>query len=216
MHWHYARRLPVGKLVKIGAWENDEFVGVVIFSRGASPQIAKPFGLTQYEVCELTRVALRERTTPTSKIVALALRLLGRQSPELRLVVSYADADQDHVGTIYQASNWTYIGLIDEGAERDFVIDGEFVHNRTVGSQFPNSLRWMRENVDPSIEPYRTKGKHKYVYPLEPGARAIVEPMRQPYPRAGSSEVLRPATQRGEGGSTPTPALSTSAGEGSA
>ena len=42
---------------------------------------------------------------------AIALRLLARHSPGLRLVVSYADPAQGHVGTIYQAAGWTYLGV---------------------------------------------------------------------------------------------------------
>ena len=34
VNWHYSKCLPAGKLVKIGAWENSKFIGVVIFSRG--------------------------------------------------------------------------------------------------------------------------------------------------------------------------------------
>ena len=34
--WHYSGVIPVGKLVKVGAWENDKFIGVVLFGRGAN------------------------------------------------------------------------------------------------------------------------------------------------------------------------------------
>lgn len=29
LYWHYARAMPVGKLVKIGVWENKKFIGAV-------------------------------------------------------------------------------------------------------------------------------------------------------------------------------------------
>lgn len=57
-HWHYSERMPAGKLVKLGIWENSCFVGVVVFGRGAIYNIGKPFGLGQTECVELVRVAL--------------------------------------------------------------------------------------------------------------------------------------------------------------
>ncbi|WP_239873981.1 hypothetical protein [Yersinia enterocolitica] len=60
LNWHYAKAVPVGKLVKVGAWEDGKFIGVVIFSRGANNHIGQPYSLQQDQVCELTRVALRQ------------------------------------------------------------------------------------------------------------------------------------------------------------
>ena len=38
--------------------------------------------------------------------MAIAVRLLRRQSPGLRLIVSYADPEHAHVGVLYQSMNW--------------------------------------------------------------------------------------------------------------
>ncbi len=90
-HWHYSRSVPVSTSVKIGAWEDDRFIGIVLFSRGANRHIGNPYGLTQTECCELSRVALRDHRTPVSRIVMLAVKFLRKASPGLRLIVSYAD-----------------------------------------------------------------------------------------------------------------------------
>jgi hypothetical protein len=34
-NWHYSRCLPAGKMVIIGVWENDRFIGTIIYSFGA-------------------------------------------------------------------------------------------------------------------------------------------------------------------------------------
>ncbi len=72
-HWHYSRSVPAGRLNILGVWEAGQFKGVVIFSKGATPKIGSPYGLTQTEVCELTRVALRDHDAPVSRIIAVAL-----------------------------------------------------------------------------------------------------------------------------------------------
>ena len=86
---------------------------------------------------------------PTSQCVAVSLKLLRRQSPGLRLVVSYADAGQGHVGTIYQATGWLYLGTSDQSYLR---IAGQVVHPRTVYDRYGRggqSVAWLRKNVDP-------------------------------------------------------------------
>ena len=75
-NWHYSKSLPVGKSVKVGAWENGRFVGVVLFGYGANSNISKPYGLKQTECVELTRIALRDHATPVSKIIARAIKML--------------------------------------------------------------------------------------------------------------------------------------------
>src|SRR4051794_28210828 len=89
--WHYSRSMPAGRLVTIGAWEGGTFVGAVVFGRGASSEINTPLGIGQDEVCELCRVALGPHAAPTSRVVTIAVRLLRRFCPGLRLIVSYAD-----------------------------------------------------------------------------------------------------------------------------
>ncbi|WP_235617656.1 hypothetical protein [Brevibacillus brevis] len=41
-NFHFSRSLPAGKSVKVGAWENGQFIGDVIFSRGATNYIGSP------------------------------------------------------------------------------------------------------------------------------------------------------------------------------
>lgn len=75
-HWHYSKCLPVGKLVKVGAWENGKYIGVVLFGRGANRNMGSKFGLGQDKCVELVRVALTKHISPVSKICALAIRYL--------------------------------------------------------------------------------------------------------------------------------------------
>lgn len=182
-HWHYSRCLPAGKLVKVGAWEDGKFIGVVLFSRGATPHIASPYGLTQFEVCELTRVALCSHKAPVSRVLSIAIRFLKQCSPGLRLIVSYADKDQGHHGGIYQATNWVYTGLQNADSRGAFIVKGKKVHPRSIGAKGGvQSLDWIRKNLDPHATEYITQGKHKYVMPLDDEMRAKIGRLAQPYP----------------------------------
>ncbi|BDZ68581.1 hypothetical protein [Methanobacterium ferruginis] len=184
LHWHYSRSMPAGKLVKIGAWENGKFIGCVLFGRGANNHIGNPYNLKQNEVCELVRIALKNHQTNVTKIVSKSLKLLKKTNPYLKLVVSYADKDQNHLGKIYQAGNWIYDGLKNQNTAGAFIIKNKKVHPRSVASMgWVQSLKWIQENVDPNARTHITKGKFKYLYPLSKKTREQIRPLKKPYPR---------------------------------
>ncbi len=113
MKFHYAKRVPQ-VMYAYNVYENGEWCGTICFGLGATPNISKPFGLLQGEVVELVRVALNGKQSWTSECVAASLKRLHHDHRQIKIVVSYADADQDHYGTIYQATNWIYLGIQNE------------------------------------------------------------------------------------------------------
>lgn len=124
LKFHYAKRVPMAALA-YSIFNDDEWCGIVSFGFGIGINTGKSYGLNMGEVVELTRVALNGKQTCTSEVVAMCLRALHKDCPQVRLVVSYADADQKHYGTIYQATNWIYVGAIDESKkDRDFMTLG--------------------------------------------------------------------------------------------
>lgn len=169
-HWHYSGVLPTGKLVRLGAWEDGEFVGAVIFSRGASPYLGRRYELDATEHCELTRVALREHATPVTAIVARALRFLRDANPGLRLVVSFADPSQGHHGGIYQAGNWIYTGQSSPVVE--YKIGGRWRHTR--GAYWHPDRTTAQRRTMP--------GKHRYLMPLDRAMRRLVSAEALPPP----------------------------------
>ena len=208
-HWHYSKSVPSGKLVKIGVWEDDQFKGCVIYSYGANRNLAKWFKLPQTQVCELTRVALRDHVTPVSKILSISLKLLHKQSPGIKVVVSYADTEQGHLGKIYQASNWLYVGPIQEGMQSAFIIHGRKMHPRTAGAKgWIQSLPWLKEHIDPNASLVRSTGKHKYLWFFDDELRKRFEPLKKKYPTCVASETSdTPCIRQGKGGAAPTATL---------
>lgn len=182
--WHYSEVIPVGKLVKVGAWEDGKFIGVVLFGRGANNNMLKPFGLAQDEGCELVRIALRQHKTPVSRILSIAIKFLKKQSPKLRLVVSYADQDQNHHGGIYQATNWIYDGLKNAGSMGAFIINGKKTHPKSVHSKgVKQSIEEVRKHLDKNASVFYTKGKHRYLMPLDKEMREQLQHLHKDYPK---------------------------------
>jgi hypothetical protein len=174
--------MPSGKLLKIGVWENSDFVGVIIYSRGGAPNIGEPYNMDQTEVCELTRVALDDHDAPVTQMLSISRKLLTSKCPGLRLVVSYADPEQDHTGGIYQADNWVYERQLDG---RDYIkIDGETHHPRSLNASYgTSSIPKLKSMFGPDrVERHPVEGKHKYLYPLDDAIEPKVNQMSKPYP----------------------------------
>jgi hypothetical protein len=179
--WHYSRQMPTFKLVTFGIWENKKFVGTVIFGGGATPNLLKPYGLGQFEGCELVRVAMTNHKTPVSRVVAIALRMLKKTSPGLRLVVSFADPSEGHSGGIYKAGGWIYTGTMSEA--RYFKVHGKVRHPRSIGQKgVKQSLDAVRKNLDPFASIVVKPGKHRYLMPLDDAMIKQCKQLAQPYP----------------------------------
>lgn len=206
--WHYSKTMPSGKVAKVGVWEEEQFIGVVLFGSGATQQIGMPYGLTQHQVCELVRVALDAHHSPASRIVAIAIRLVKSAFRGLRLIVSYSDLNQGHLGGIYQAGNWLFVGKAKDHAGA-VVLHGRQHHGRSIVAKYgTRNLDWLRKHVDPNARHAETEGKLKYLMPLDDEMRQKLLPLSKPYPkRAGSVTPARPANLQGGGGSSPTSAL---------
>lgn len=175
--YHYSKAMPAGKAVKIGVWENDKFIGAVVFSRGANNHLLMPYGLEVTEGCELARVALSKHETPVTRIVSIAIKMLKKESPKLRLIVSFADSRQGHTGKIYQAGNWIFTGSVH--STPDFFLDGRWQHQRNMHSRFGTI-----KGID---VPKRDGGyRHRYLMPLDEAMRVKIEPMRAKTPQQAS------------------------------
>jgi hypothetical protein len=170
--WHYSRSMPAGKLARIGVWEGGVFKGVILFGRGANNHIGSQYGLDQTEVCECVRIALAAHEAPVSRCLSVAIRMLRRHSPGLRLLVSYADPERDHHGGVYQASNWIFVGK--SQAQQEVLVRGQVMHKRTANSRF-GTIRGLKRSP--------VFWKFKYLYPLDEEVRSQVERHRQPYPK---------------------------------
>tara|TARA_X000001316_G_C922159_1_gene37039 strand:- start:644 stop:1222 length:579 start_codon:yes stop_codon:yes gene_type:complete len=105
---HYAKRMPSISYA-FGLHLDDDLVGVVTYGSPASPSLCK--GVAGIEnkqnVIELNRLVLKNNVkNEASFLVSKSLKLL----PKPKVIVSYADTKENHVGYIYQACNFYFTG----------------------------------------------------------------------------------------------------------
>lgn len=197
--WHYSGTLSSSKNVYIGVWEIEKFIGVIVFGIGAGNVTnGTKYGLSRTcEMAEMTRVALaNHHKSPVSRIVSIAIRMMKRQSPGVRLIISMSDPVQGHVGGIYQAGGWIYTGTT--APDVQYFFRGQWRHHRTVTNSV--SATGLKSRPLP--------GKHRYLMPLDPEMRVRILPLSKPYPKRATGVDSDPmATHAIEGGANPTVAL---------
>ena len=193
LHFHYAKSVPanpVGYNVYNG---NDEWCGVILYAVGATPNIGKQYNVPVGGVLELVRVALNGKQEYTSQAVAMSLKQLKKDCPMCRLVVSYADCDQNHLGTIYQATNWVFVGTNNQGVRCGWIVNGKKVHPKSIHSRIvtidgqrrhcPQTTEAVKRFFDPNAVEFHTKGKRKYLMPMDKAMRKQILPLAKPYPK---------------------------------
>ena len=217
--WYHYANMPCGKVARLGIWEDEKFIGVVLFGSGANPDLGTPYGLDCTQCCEMVRVAMAPHKTPVSRIVRIAVMLLKKAFPGLRLIVSFSDPSAGHVGGIYQAGNWIYAGMTTASAE--YVFEGRRYQGRAMrmvlsgkgmmDKKFGKNTIERLLRIDANAQQVPGSAKHRYLLPLDDEMRTKLEPLKQKYPKRVESETGDTAAVQAEkGGSTPTSTLHTS------
>jgi hypothetical protein len=161
---HYARRWPSISHA-YGLYEDSgELIGVVSYGTPPSPSLR--IGIAGEElktkVLELNRLCLKyNRKNEASMLVGRSLQML----PE-SIVVSFADTEQGHRGTVYQACNFTYHGL--SAKRTDWKVKGkEHLHGQTISDEFrgvKNRAQAMRDKYGDDFYLHPRPRKHRYIY----------------------------------------------------
>ena len=161
---HYAARMPSVSFA-YGLFDADALIGVVTYGTPPSASLRTGIAGPDYagNVLELNRLCLRHNEkNQASFLVARSLKML----PDQRIVISFADTAQGHVGYVYQACNFTYHGL--SAKRTDWKVRGkEHLHGQTVADEFrgtANRAQAMRDKYgdDFYLEPRPLK--HRYIY----------------------------------------------------
>ena len=170
MNFHYAKSLPVNTFGYSVFNNTNEWCGVILYGTGANNNLAIQYNLNQGNVLELVRMALNGKQESTSKALAISLKLIKSAMPLCKLIISYADKDQNHNGIIYQATNWYYVGtsMINK-KDASYIIDGKRIHGKTISDKckrygFVKNIENAKKVYQAKeVVEYVTKGKIKYI-----------------------------------------------------
>ena len=186
---HYAKRLPSISFA-MGLFLNDVLEGVVTYGTPASAPLRRGVcgDLWKGNVLELNRLCLlNNHKNAASFLVGASLKLL----PRPRIIVSYADTEQGHIGYVYQATNFLYCGL--SAKRTDWKVRGkEHLHGQTIADEFrgvKNRADAMRKKYGDDFYLKPRPRKHRYVTftGIKKEKRVFTAALKypvQPYPKA--------------------------------
>lgn len=166
---HYARRMPMVSH-SYGLIHNGELVGIVTYGIPASSHLCRGVcGEDKRDiVIELNRLCLlHNRKNEASMLVSRSLKML----PRPKVVVSYADTAQGHLGIVYQACNFLFTGST---RERTDIASADGKHSR--------------HNLGDITQRQKRSSKHRYIYFVgnKNEARELRKSLKypvQPFPR---------------------------------
>jgi hypothetical protein len=147
-----------------------EIIGAAFFGRMAMAGQWKKYGAVETDVIELRRLCCVDATPKNTEsfFIGAMLRWLKKNTLH-KAVVSYADAEHGHIGTIYKASNFKYLGCA--AGAKVILYNQKTYHDKTIRTKYNGKLKPFAQKIKDALESgeavYKTTaGKHIYVYSL--------------------------------------------------
>lgn len=137
LYKHYAKRIP-NIMYSFGLFHKNILVGVITFGMPPSSTLAESIAGKEYSnlVIELNRLIVNDglEKNALSYFVANSIKKL----PKNKIIVSFSDNNMNHIGYIYQATNFLYTGK----TKNDSMYidkDGNEFHFRNIGHYQKNN-----------------------------------------------------------------------------
>lgn len=164
---HYLKRVP-HIMAHYGLYKGELLLGIITFGIPPSPYLMKICG-EEYKsaVLELNRLWCYDEAPRNSEsyLISQGLKMLKKDKPEIKVIVSFADTRQGHLGYIYQATNWNFTGYSIPGGG-SILIDGQEYHPKNLNNKYGTSdLNKLKEILGTQNIFYRPRSKKcRYVY----------------------------------------------------
>lgn len=175
----------------LGLFDGNNLIGVAVYGFPIGRQTVKSItnNLKNDEVLELTRLWVIDNTPKNTESYFLGKTFDWlRNNTNVKVLISYSDPMQNHLGIIYQATNWIYQGnntMLIKGYLH--VINGKIMHPRSVVALYGTIKEDELKKIDPNYQRIEMKKKHRYLYILHKKDRKkIISELKHkplPYPK---------------------------------
>ena len=166
---HYAHGCHNAPSPCYGLFDADKLIGVLMFATPCSENVrASVFGESmKNSVVELHRLHVLDITPKNTEsyFISRCLKLLKKDRPQTKAVISFSDTTIGHNGIIYQASNFWFIG---KTSPATFYVDesGRLRHPRQNGNNITS-----KEAKQRGWKPTKRSAKNRYLYILSSSKR---------------------------------------------
>lgn len=183
---HYSGKVVPNSQLHIGVYYRGKLEGAMQFGPSMDKRKVGQLvsGTKWHEFIELNRMAFTDvlPRNSESRAIAIAMRLLRQNAPQIKWVVSYADATQCGDGTIYRASGFILTGIRRNGQILDW--NGRLVARKTLDNKNYPSIdgkyfsRYLKETGQAkAIEGYQLR----YIYFIDATWRERLTVPELPY-----------------------------------
>ena len=184
---HYLHSLPGGTQLTFGVFLDNRLMGAVTLGAGPAYAHSLVEGASRRDCLTLTRLWLSDElpANSESRTISIVIRLL-RKHTDLKFLLSYADPAHEHLGTIYQATNWLYTGLSSAMPLYDLG-NGITRHSRSVAQIFgTHSVKFLSQEGR-EVKRIPQPAKHRYIYFLDSSWRSRLTVKILNYPKKGGN-----------------------------
>ena len=155
---HYLhRRAPCS--FAFGLFDMERIIGVICYGTPSSAPLRSGIcgHAEKNNVIELTRLWIDDCSEKNAEsfLIGNTLRLVNKE-----IIVSYAEIQAGHVGTVYQATNWIYTGL--SAKRTNWTIEGVDKHCQTIADKY--TAKSIRETYGDRFSLTDRPRKHRYVF----------------------------------------------------
>lgn len=143
--FHYSGSYCRNSNVHIGVFHNDKCFGALSFGPSMDKRKTAPIvkGTRINEFLELNRMAFSNvlPKNSESRAISIALKMIKKAYPQIKWVISFADATQCGDGTIYRASGFHLVGIkkntsIKMNSKGEIIVDhGQMDKKKKIGAK---------------------------------------------------------------------------------
>ena len=112
---HYSGKVVMNSVLHFGAFLDGKLHGVMSYGNPIDKRNVLPFvrGTKWNEMLELNRMAFDDYLPKNSesRCIAISIRLIKKNAPHIKWILSFSDGTQCGDGTIYRASGFSLCGI---------------------------------------------------------------------------------------------------------
>jgi hypothetical protein len=182
---HYSHKFPANPWYCFGVYRKGHLIGGLVYGEPVKAGLHESISplLNHGDLMELLRLWIEDGPNLfniESWAIGQTRKLLkGNRdhvgvAPQVKILVSYSDPYEDHLGTIYQSSGWYYQNTWKAKASKSFSVSfnkspredhNDWVHSRTLSRRFGTSNpKRLAKMCGHPIMVKPDSHKHRYLY----------------------------------------------------
>lgn len=155
----------------------ERLIGCCVYATPVGRSAAKSFSdkIKSSEVFELVRLVIEDGygSNIESYVISQTMKMVKKNFPNIKIILSYSDEEQGHIGTIYQAAGFYYQGNKTIALMPNYSIslngpdNYKWIHSRTVNSKWgSHNIDVLKRKIGKTFWRKKESTKHRYFYIL--------------------------------------------------